>query len=259
MEKTRWRVLLVTLGLMSAAALAWGAEKPLTVAGTITALTEPTNAEASAWYVGELRVDPAAGPGRTEKIRWQRSQVGERGKLCLGDQVRLTLGPVKDGLRTAEGQVTYLGRGDFISPGAEPALDLGSPKAKVLVKMLAPLQSDCHRKTADLLQGIAAREPDRVRLQIFDMSQPGARVEMGRERLTCATVLVNNRYEFTVKDKTGERRVQLWHRPNDPNSTYKSEDAAAVVEQEIARLYPPAQATPPAAKSTPPASPKQKG
>lgn len=62
---------------------------------------------------------------------------------------------------------------------------------------------------------------------------------MSRERLTCATVLVNNRYEFTLKGEGEARKVQLWHRPNTPTSSYSSEDAAAVVEQEAERVYSP--------------------
>jgi hypothetical protein len=125
-----------------------------------------------------------------------------------------------------------------VNPGSQPSRDLGSPNAKVLVKLFAPLQPECHRLTADLLQAIAAQQPDKVRVQIFDVAEPAAREEMGRERLTCATVLVNNRYQFTLDRDGLKRAVELIHRPNTPESTYSSEDAVAVVQQEMARLYP---------------------
>ena len=133
------------------------------------------------------------------------------------------------------GEVEVLGRGEFVNPGQNPTLDLGSPEAKVLVKLLAPLQHECHQKTVELLKELAAREPERVRVQVFDMAdrEGMGRKEMLRERTMCATVLVNNRYEFTL----GERKVVLSHKPNEPKSTYNSEDVIAVVEQEIKRLY----------------------
>jgi hypothetical protein len=49
---------------------------------------------------------------------------------------------------------------------------------------------------------------------------------------------VNNRYQFTLDRDGRKRSVELIHRPNTPESTYNSEDAVAVVQQEVARLYP---------------------
>jgi hypothetical protein len=103
--------------------------------------------------------------------------------------------------------------------------------------MFAPMRPDCHRKTADLLEELAAREPDRVRIQVFDMMTPEGRAETNRERLRCATVLVNNRYHFALSDGDAERNVQFHRRPNSPNAMYNSEDVVAVAEQELKRLY----------------------
>jgi hypothetical protein len=89
-----------------------------------------------------------------------------------------------------------------------------------------------------LLRDFAAREPDRVRIQLFDMKSVAGREEMRKERLSCATVLVNNRFEFTLDGPSGKRQVALQHHPNDPTSSYNSEDVISVVEQEIKRLYP---------------------
>ena len=131
-----------------------------------------------------------------------------------------------------------LGRGELVRPGEGAVADLGPPEAKILVKMCAPLHTECHIETANLLKALAQREPERVRVQLFDMRSPAGRAEMQREGLNCATVLVNNRYEFTLAGPEGERKVALWHRPNSPQASYNSADAVAVVEQEIKRLYP---------------------
>lgn len=138
----------------------------------------------------------------------------------------------------AEETPKVLGRGELIRPGEGAAADLGSPKAKILVKMCAPLHTECHIETANLLKALAQREPERVRVQLFDMRSRAGRGEMQREGLRCATVLVSNRYEFTLAGPEGERRVTLWHRPNTPQASYNSVDVVAVVEQEIRRLYP---------------------
>jgi len=138
----------------------------------------------------------------------------------------------------AEETPKVLGRGELIRPGEGAVADLGSPEAKILVKMCAPLRPECHRETANLLKALAQREPERVRVQLFDMGGPAGRAEIQREGLSCATVLVNNRYEFTLAGPEGERKVALSHRPNSPQASYNSADAVAVVEQEIRRLYP---------------------
>ena len=234
----------ITLVVLAWAAIAWA--QPQSLVGTVVAMRPDQRKPAEI----EVRVDSsetkelAARVGQTLTVAIDKSfawpaQVG------LGDQVSADIEPAESGWTLKS--VNRLGRGEFVNPGENPSLDLGSPSAKVLVKFFAPLYADCHRKTADLLRGIAEQEPDKVHLQIFDVSDrsnPAARQEMMRERLTCATVLVNNRYEFTLKRDGQERAVQLFHKPNEPNSSYNSEDALAVVQQEIARLYPPAKAAP---------------
>lgn len=224
--------------LLALAAGAWA--QPLRAVGTITAMRPDLRKATEV----SLRVDAS-------EAAELRARVGETLEVAVDPSLTwpITIGlgdQVSADLEAAEGgwtlkAMTRIGRGEFVNPGESPTLDIGSPSAKVLVKMFAPLHADCHRKTADLLGAIAQQEPDKVRVQIFDVSDrtsPAPRTEMMRERLTCATVLVNNRYEFTLKSEGRERAVQLWHKPNEPNSSYNSEDALAVVQQEIARLYP---------------------
>jgi len=197
----------------------------------------------------DLRIDtaekeliPAGNIARVRGASDQRPQNSPR--LGLGDQVQMAaeLAPSRDtdgiDFAGAAGPIEYLGRGEFINPGENPTLDRGSPKAKVLAKLLAPLAPDCHQKTAGLLVALAAQHPEKLRVQIFDMFSAAGGAEMNRERVNCATVLVNNRHDFQLEEGDRLRKLQFVHRPNMPNSTYASEDVVTVITREIARLYP---------------------
>jgi len=226
----------------SAISLAKADQVAYTLVGTIVGVRPA--ADSAPEY--DLRLDRAetggfpVEAGQVLAVQPESASPARRGepKVGLGDQVRVQVSSLGDGRWQARGELQLLGRGEFLNPGQRPSRDLGSPQAKVLVKMFAPLHASCHLRTADLLVGIATEQPEQVRVQIFNLTNPAAREEMVRERLTCATVLVNNRYQFAVKGNGGERTVQLSHRPNEPESTYTSEDALAVVQQEMARLYP---------------------
>jgi len=213
------------------------------VVGVLVAATGMYEDGSTTWYLADLRVDQggsALKTGATYPIRFAfLPSLQHRQPPDLGDQIRIKLWQASptEGW-TATDPPTVIGRGEFIRPGEGAVEDLGKPTAKILVKLLAPLATDCHEKTAQLLRELATREPDRVRLQIFDMRRPTGRQEMSRERLSCASVLVNNRFQFTIDTPTGERKVLFQHRPNDPNSAYNSEDVITVVEQELKRLYP---------------------
>jgi len=219
----------------------------LVLVGTIVGrpATPPT---APAEYVQvSLRIDavetPGASvdPGTVVALRYRPDQIPERTPLGLGDQIRANVRPEGEAgeeVVVATQALELVGRGEFVNPGEGAMFDQGSPQAKVLVKMLAPLAPACHQDTARVLRELAAREPERVRVQIFDLSDPAGRQEANRERLHCATVLVNNRYQFTLSGAGEPREVQLYRRPNYPNSNYNSQDVIAVVEQELRRLYP---------------------
>ncbi len=199
------------------------------------------------WWLGELRVDTVESEettleaGQGLRLRYQvKRGTAPLLKAGAGDLVRGALrrpAEVEGGEWTA-GELQVLGRGELVNPGEGAAEDLGSPEAQVLVKMLAPAGIDCHRTTAVLLREVAEREGERVRVQIFDMQRPEGRREMLRERLRCATVLVNNRMTFALEGEEGAREVVLSHKPNEELSTYNSEDVITVIEQELRRLYP---------------------
>lgn len=219
-----------------------------TVVGTIVASQRMYVGQEVEWYRSELRVDRAEAEDSTLKagqvlnMRYQvKRNLRPAQKPAVGVQVSGMLrrpAEAGGGEWTAEA-LEVLGRGELVNPGEEASVDIGSPEAKVLVKMYAPRGPACHQKTVELLKDLAAREPERVRVQIFDMARgPRGRAEMRRERIQCATVLVNNRMEFTLEGDEGAREVVLSHKPNEERSTYNSEDVIAVVEQEISRLYP---------------------
>jgi hypothetical protein len=237
---------------------------PIEVTGVLTAAQELYREKDMIMFSGLLRVETASAEkpaaGQLAAVEYPANVVRARA-MGLGDEVQVSLKPKplqKAGTEVwmATATPTILGRGEFINPAqkqttiravqgrgwtstvAAPAFkDVGSPEARVLVKMFAPMNTECHRETATLLEELAGREPDRVRVQIFDMQTKAGRKEMQRERLQCATVLVNNRLHFTLSDGETERKVAFHHRPNTPQSTYRSEGVVAVVEQEVERLY----------------------
>ena len=179
-------------------------------------------------------------PGTVVALRYRLDQIPERTPLGPGDQIRAnvrTEGEAGEEVVVATQALELVGRGEFVNPGEGAVFDQGSPQAQVLVKMLAPLAPACHQETARLLRDLAGREPERVRVQVFDLSGAAGRQEATRERLHCATVLVNNQYQFTLSGAGEPREVQLYRRPNYPNSTYNSPDVIAVVEQELGRIY----------------------
>jgi hypothetical protein len=218
------------------------------VVGVLLTAEKMYHAGEVARWSGELRVDEVISGGQPKAgqvIALEYPSPAARRAMATGVgsqvQAKISAQAAAKGkaLRwVAEETLKVLGRGELIRPGEGAAADLGSPEAKILVKMLAPMRPECHRETANLLKALAQREPERVRVQLFDMASPAGRVEMQREGLSCATVLVNNRYEFVLAGPEGERKVALWHRANSPQASYNSADAVAVVEQEIKRLYP---------------------
>ncbi len=198
----------------------------------------------STWFSAKLRIDrgaPAIKTGSTQPIRYLLPDtIIPEVTPGSGDQIDVKLWQVPGSAEgwSASQAPTVLGRGELLRPGEGAVSDMGSPKAKILVKLLAPLATDCHQKTAQLLKALAAREPDRVRIQLFDMRTVAGRQEMRKERLTCATVLINNRYQFTLDTPNGKRQVTFQHHPNDPKALYNSEDVITAIDQEIKRLYP---------------------
>ncbi len=174
--KSRVLALAVIVGL-ACCALALGAEAQpapespsLTVIGALVKIEKLESADGEEWSALSLRADrPVEGQvavGDVLSLRCLRSKLKGIG---LGDEVKATLGPAaEDGKRRVVEEITRLGRGEFLNPAEKATEDLGSPNAKVLVKMFAPLGIACHQTTVDLLKELAAEEPERLRVQFFD-------------------------------------------------------------------------------------------
>jgi hypothetical protein len=215
------------------------------VLGVLLAAQEMYKAGDTARWSGELQVEEASGgelkAGQVVRIEYTVAAAQRTQAPSAGEEVRCTLVRTAAGkggaIWGAEKMPEAIGRGELIRPGEGATTDVGSPAAKILVKMFAPLSTDCHRETADMVLELARREPDKVRVQLYDMRSPQGRQEMQREGLTCATVLVNNRYQFLLSGPEGARKVAFTHRPNTPQSMYNSADVVALVNQEIERLY----------------------
>jgi len=243
----RWLLLAIVAGAICASATA-GDTTEATFTATIIAVRAGSG-DAGPVEI-DLRVDVAergvAGPGQVARVRCAADQRPQNHpRLGLGDQLRVTaaLAPASrvagiDFAGAAAGPMEYLGRGELLRPGENATIDRGSREARVLVKLLAPLGPECHRETAGLLIALAEKHPDKLRVQIFDMFSAPGRAEMAREGLNCATVLVNNRHDFQLREGDRVRKVQFVHRPNAAGSSYHSEDVVTIVTREIARLYP---------------------
>ena len=178
-------------------------------------------------------------PGLTASASIGRGELVKVYARRAGDRFVLQLVPGNSSLQR-------LGRGELVAPAVHADQDLGNRQARLLVKAFLPLEVPCHAETLKILREMAQQEKARLRVQVIAMRSPAGQAEMQRDGLTCATVLVNNRMSFDLPSGTSVRNVILSHKPNDPDSTYQSEDVRAVIRQELARLYPapPKPATP---------------
>jgi hypothetical protein len=227
----RSRICLLVLLLVILPVIASAADGEATVVGTVTDATSPV----FSLRVDRVETEGAPRPGQVLPVEPTREL---HFRVRVGEQLRLVMTPTLGSHHAAwrvETAPERLGRGELVDPGQGASFDSGAPDAHVLVKFFAPLHADCHQETVKALKELAAQERSRVRVQIFDLTQAPSRAEAEREGLTCASVLVNNRVAFTL----GDRPVALHHRPNQPGSSYRSEDVRAVVAQELQRLYPP--------------------
>lgn len=115
---------------------------------------------------------------------------------------------------------------------------LGNKDAKVVVEAAVPLGPECHRKTLKLLQALAKEEPERVYVKIISHESPEGMALVVKRGTHCASVFVNEQFKFDLPAGPGEtRHVEFWHRPNDPDSTYRSEDVIDAVHLKLAEEY----------------------
>ena len=115
-----------------------------TVVGTILTSQQMYAEEELVWYQGELRVDRAEAEDSTleaGQVLNVRYQVAKALSIAMipeaGHEVSVTLRRPAEaaGDEWAAEAMEILGRGERVNPGEGAVVDLGSPEAKVLVKM----------------------------------------------------------------------------------------------------------------------------
>ncbi|MCS7223203.1 MAG: hypothetical protein NZ959_01400 [Armatimonadetes bacterium] len=130
---------------------------------------------------------------------------------------------------TAQGQLTAATLPS--SPVTGPA------DAKVRIVAVVPMGVDCHRVTLQILHAIAKAEPKRVRLEAYDMNSPDGMKNLQQRGVNCATVFINDRWEFTLLRDGKKKTIICQKKPNDPMSTYRSDDLVFLVDQELKKAY----------------------
>lgn len=125
-------------------------------------------------------------------------------------------------------------------PGMGPGggQTLGNKEAKVVIEANVPLGPECHRKTLKLLQALVEEEPKRVYVKIISHDSPEGMALASERGTNCASVFVNEQFKFDLPAGPGKtRHVEFWHRPNDPDSAYRSEDVIDAVHLKLAEEY----------------------
>jgi len=127
--------------------------------------------------------------------------------------------------------------GPEASMPAQGGIKLGSPNAKVKVQAFVVTSAECHQKTVDLLKKVAQSDPDRVYVEIYELHSPAASQVMASKGVTCATVFVNDRDKYTINRGGQKVEIEMTKKPNDPGSSYNSEDVPLVIDQQLKAIY----------------------
>lgn len=118
------------------------------------------------------------------------------------------------------------------------AEELGSKDAKVTVEAIVPIGPECQARTVRMLRALAKAEPKRVLVKIVDYTGEEGQDLVKARGTNCASVFVNGDYTFDLKvPGKPDRHVEFWHKPNDPDSLYRSEDVVDVVGTRLAEAY----------------------
>ncbi len=123
-----------------------------------------------------------------------------------------------------------------------PAGLLGTPvrgpaDAKVRILAVVPMGVECHRVTLQILEALAKAEPNRIRVETYDMGSPQGMQSLQARGQHCATIFVNDRCEFTFLKDGKKRTIVTQRKPNEPMSTYRSDDLVFIVDQELQQAY----------------------
>jgi len=109
---------------------------------------------------------------------------------------------------------------------AQQVETFGDPSAPIEIKLYAPLTLPWHVETIGLLRQYHKDHPGRIRVLLMPMGQAECDAEMEKRGYTCAVILINGKDEFTLPDR---RQVTLQKRPNQPSSTYNSQDVITIL------------------------------
>jgi len=104
----------------------------------------------------------------------------------------------------------------------------GDPNAPMKIEFYAPLVLPWHQKTIGLLRAYNEEHPGRIYVTLMPMGQPECDAMIQARGHTCAVIFIDNQLEFVLPDG---REVTLEKRPNEPTSSYNSEDVITVLEQ----------------------------
>ena len=116
---------------------------------------------------------------------------------------------------------------EAIASGPTEMETFGDPEAGVQIEFYAPLVLPWHVQTIGLLREYDAAHPGRIHVKLMPMGNAECDTAMHGQGYTCAVALVNGESEFELPDKG---TVLLEKRPNQPGSTYDSEDVIAVID-----------------------------
>jgi len=141
--------------------------------------------------------------------------------LCvLAVEAVLYLRPKPESERPAEAV-------EAIASGPTQMETFGDPAADIQIKFYAPLVLEWHVKTIGLLREYDQAHPGRIHVTLMPMGNAECDTEIHGKGYTCAVILVNGESEFELP---GKGMVLLQKRPNQPGSTYDSEDVVAVID-----------------------------
>jgi len=144
--------------------------------------------------------------------------------VILGAEAVLFMGASGKNRTAAPGKITRLKEADeAINASAAAKIEtFGDPEAKIQIEFYAPLPLAWHQKTIGLLRDYDKKHPGRIHVTLLPMGNSEADTKMEKRGFTCAVIMINGEYQFTLPDG---REVEL-HRPVPPPSPKASEPEA---------------------------------
>ena len=108
----------------------------------------------------------------------------------------------------------------------------GAKSAPIKIDFYAPLTLEWHQKTISLLRDYDEKHPGAIFVTLMPMGNSECDQAIQKRGVTCAAIFINGKNEFTLLDG---RKAELYQRPNQSTSTYKSEDVITILDQMAAK------------------------